>query len=272
MKLWGLLILVLALLLSTGASAFVNSLENTISVGETAYELSYTVENTSNIKQPLTVDYDLPTDFEIVKQPNYVNANSTQEIVVKILPQQGFEGTTYTGMITINLGGNKAEKRINVSYLKENTCTVEREVSVEEDKVTILLKNNSYNGKTMKLSEVKNLPNDWVLNTGASFVLNSFEKKTYELELQKESSFDGELEFVFECQGETFTNKVKVKHEGNDFTGFAIAGSALYSVDSELIIDIFLVIIAAILLIAFIARLVKVLNSDGKQTKIEVDQ
>ncbi|MAG18412.1 MAG: hypothetical protein CL944_02980 [Candidatus Diapherotrites archaeon] len=271
MKFWGTLILVLALLLSTGASAFVNSLENTISVGESAYELSYTVENTSNIRQPLTVDYDLPTYFEIIKQPNYVNANSTQEIVVKILPQQGFEGTTYTGMISINLGGNRAEKRVSISYLRENNCVVEREVSLIENKVRITLENNSYKDKTIKLSEVRNLPNDWAI-TSTSFVLNGFEKNTYELELQKGSSFDGTLEFVFECQGNLFTNKVEVEHEGNDFTGFAIIGSALESVDSELIIDIFLVIIAAILLIAFIARLVRILNSGGKQTKIEVDQ
>ncbi|MCR4335516.1 MAG: hypothetical protein NUV57_03190 [archaeon] len=269
MNLWGTLTLVLVLLLSIGASAFVNNLENTINVGETAYELTFSVENNSNIKQPLTIDYDLPTDFEIAKQPNYVNATSTQEIVVKILPQKDFEGTTYTGTITINLGGNRAEKRLSVSYLKENNCTVEREVSVNENKVTIELTNNSYKSKTIKLIEVKNLPNDWAI-TETSFVLNGFEKNTYELELKKGSSFDGELEFVFECSGETFSNTVKVKHEDNGFTGFAIIGSALGSVDSELIIDIFLVIVAAILLIAFIARLVRLLNSNAKQTKIEV--
>jgi len=273
MRFWGIFVSTIALLLIMGStSAFVSNLENEITVGETPYLLSFKVENKSNLNQPLFVDYDLPTDYEIVKQPGSIRAESEEEIVVKILPQSGFEGTTHIGTIYLEVNGQKSDKLITINYKRENNCTVERQVELEKDEVTIILTNNSYKDKTMKLIEIKGLPSDYELKGRTSFVLNSFERNTYKFELVKGAPFRGELEFVFECQGQTFTNKLEADFEEDGlFSGLAVFGSAMSAVDSAIILDIFLVIIAAILLIAFIARLVRVLNTRGKQTKIEVD-
>jgi len=86
MNFWGLILATLLLLSAGSASAFVTDLEQNIRVGETAYELSFNVSNNSNIRQPLSVSYDIPSEVQVINQPNYVRANSEEKIIVKILP------------------------------------------------------------------------------------------------------------------------------------------------------------------------------------------
>src|SRR3989344_5729061 len=272
MNLCGFVTIVFILMASANAMAFVTDLEDIITIGETPYELSFNVENTTDIRQPLRIEYDFPTDFETINQPNFIRANAMEEIKVKIFPSAIQEGTTYKGMIQITLGGNTAEKIITLNYAKENKCTIERNIEIANNKIKIEFVNTSFKDKEVRLVDAAGLPEGWSIEGTKTFILSGFEEKTFTLEIKGRGAFNGTLELQFQCEGETFKEEAQIRMENNEpgFTGLVLLNS-LGNIDFEIIVDVVLGIIAAILLIAFIARMIKFLNTNKeKQTKIEV--
>jgi len=253
--------LVTLLLICSSASAFVTSFDGGARIGESPYELSFFVENTDSVKRPLFITYNFPVDYELVNQPSWVGANSKEKIIVKLIPEYDLQGTEYLSTVSIVLGSNKSEKNIRLSFFNQDNCTINSSISTDNG-LEFYFENTSFKSKEIKLVEIKAVPKDWKINGSTLFVLNGFESRNYSIDLVKNSSFSGVAEFVFSCENTSFSKKVEFEHGTTDsFAGFAILGGLEGIIDSELILILFLVIIASIFLLAFIARLVRILNN-----------
>ncbi|HLC79625.1 MAG TPA: hypothetical protein VJG83_04335 [archaeon] len=258
MDLKTVLIAMALLLIGSTASAFVTNLPETITVGESAYELTFFVQNTTSIRQPLSARFTIPTKYTIIKKADWIEANSRSAIVLKIFPQKGFENSTYTGQINLELGGNRAEKSIIINYINENKCPVNIDIEVADNNSTITIENESYRAKTLELADING--GAGLKFTGENkFALGAFEKKTFAFPLISDNQLDGEVKFTFSCNGQEVFRTENIRSDGSGiFAAFAIIAK-----DSEFILNAGLVIIASILLIAFIARMIRTLNSGG---------
>ena len=281
----GVSLTAIALMLVAGtASASVTGLPKEITIGETPYDLSFYVQNNNPIRQPLEAEFAFPTKFTVIKKPQWIEGNATtagknQNVIVRIFPQEGFEGTSYTSTIKIIAGGDVTEKNVTINYVHEDSCNVEAQIEVQDDEsggnagmnAAITLTNHSYRPKAITLKEMRGTPPDWKISGSTEFGLGAFEKRTYETSVDGKSNFEGNAEFIFGCRGTEFAGIAKIRHvdKGIPAAVLAIISGASGSVEGEFILDMFLVIIASILLIAFIARMVKLLNNDsqGKQSK-----
>lgn len=257
------------LLLTATTGAFVTGLDTSIDIGETGKELSFLVENKSSIRQPLTVNYDFPSDFTVIQQPSFVGANSKDEVKLKIFPDKSLVDTSYKSTINIKVGTNKAEKTVTLNYLNTNTCTVKVDVYFENKMFVINLENESFKEKNISLTNTT-APENWEINKFETTVPGNTTKKT-ELEIENISNFTGEVEFTFDCKGTIIKKTANVDYKepgiGTAFTGFVVLEEGF---NFEFLFDALLALIAVVLLLTFIARLVKILNQKEKQTKIEV--
>ncbi len=269
---WEILTLLAIVLIALTASAStVSSLEGSIYVGETPYELSFYVENNTNTKQPLNIETIFPTRTTI-DAPDWVEANSQETVVLKVYPEEGFEGQKYSyAIVNIELGGTNVEKNVLIDYARENNCTVETNSEETETGLKVKLTNKGFKEKTVTIKEINNAPSTWTFEK-EEFVVGAYEERTFDVLLNKNGSFSGDAEIVFSCSGKEIAEKVRFDYTEKDLlSGFVIFGDSepntTENEDYEIILDIFLVIIAAILLIAFIARLVRIMYT--KQTEVK---
>ncbi|HZX34846.1 MAG TPA: hypothetical protein VFF09_05715 [archaeon] len=280
---WGFLITaiaVLALFSSAAFGAVVSGFENSIIVGERPHEFSFYAENDSATKQPLTVEFNFPAKVVAENMPEYIPANSSSKVSVLIYPEKSLEGSSYKGMVLIDVGGNKAEKNVSIDFRREDSCTVKAEAQESDEGALVKFSNSSFKTKSLSLVEAKNLPSDWSVAGEKEFVLGSFEEKSFGIALEKGSSFEGAIEFVFSCADGSSSAEAEMKHESagmfSGLSGMAVFvadgisgfGGAAGGADSQFIIDAVLAIVAAILMIAFVARLVKVLYRRERQTRL----
>ncbi|MBI4210295.1 MAG: hypothetical protein HY544_02190 [Candidatus Diapherotrites archaeon] len=265
----GFFAIALALLASTASAFTVTGFEGTISIAEKPYDFTFTIKNETAVKQPLSIDFTAPTHFEFVEKPDYVNANSEAEITARIYPEKGFEGTTYAGRATLKLGGSTAEKSFAILYNREDSCTIERQVSASGGDITLMLENTSYRQKTISLTGVKGAPEGIRLAEKGEYSLGPFEKREFKARIEGNVAFKGDAELEFSCHGSTITSKVGMDYKagGTDLAALLSLGgiSGTRQGDAEMVFDALLAITASILLIAFIARLVRFLNSGKKE-------
>ncbi len=250
------------------ASAAVSAVPSQITVGESPREISFFATNTTGIRQQFEAEFSFPTKFTIIKKPQWIESGARENIVLNIFPQHGFENTTYVGTIKVTIGGDVAEKNVILNYLNQNECSVQSKTTIANSgDVTILLKNNSYRPKSVTLVEIRNVPADWKITGNTQFSIGPFEQKTFGTKLEMNSALNGNAVFVYKCANTEFTESVKVEHKdgGIPASMFAVFGQASTMANGEFMLDLFLVIIAAILLIAFIARLVRIVNRDLEQ-------
>ncbi len=260
--------IMLLLSISGTAGAFLSGLEQKITVGEQAYTLTFYVQNDSQVKQPLQITYTLPSEFKILTQPEWVGAKGREKVSVLIYPKKGLEGSIYMGTISAQLGGNIAQKNIVVAYVNENGCPVQAKTIVADDgNVAITVENQAYASKSLELKGISGIPSDWKLKGETIMEIGAFEKREFSLAFERGSSFSGDAEFKFMCNGNEFSEIAPVKFEqkGIPSAVFAVISGAVSDADRNFVLDMFLVIVASILLIAFIARAVNVASKGAGQ-------
>ncbi|MEK6957856.1 MAG: hypothetical protein AABW99_02670 [archaeon] len=268
---WGSITLVFLALFVANAGALISGFPDSITIGETPAQIAFTVENNSGIRQPISVQAVFPSDYKI-DAPKYAEANSSAIVKITVYPQKGLEGSTQKGVVSIDVANNLAEKNILVNYAYKDECTVTIDAQNGSDgKIILEMENASYKSKTARLVSLEKAPQDWNISGNTEFTIGAYEKRAFETKLAQNSAFEGNIELVFSCSGKTIAKEIKVKRdEQGALAGLATIGSMFENTgDTGFIIDAFLVIIAAILMIAFIARLVKILNT-GNQTKLRV--
>ena len=166
-------------------------------------------------------------------------------------------------------------------YTKPKNCAVSiipiGTFDEKENKFTIRteLENNGIIAEKVELKAVRGIPDDWKVEGTRRAEVEGESLKSFETVIKPGSNYTGKAELVYECGAFTVERIVILKFRGpleNTFeglaTGFAglfggfslpegITGLALPDGMAGLVIDFILIIVAAVLLIAFIARLVK---------------
>lgn len=256
-----------ALLLFSSAAVFaqIKGLQDTIAIGEEPYELQFTVENNSTSDKNLTIEIFAPSTVEFTKKPAKISANSSEKISAKIFPKEGLEGSTYFGKVISNLGGEITGRQISIQYFPADACTLNITPGFDGKAFTLRIQNTSTKEKTLEFIEARNLPGDWTV-FGKKIEAGSGETRETSLETKTGSGFSGKADLVFNCNGKTTAKSADVNYTnaGALPTGFAILG-AIPQINAGIMLDIFLAIVASVLLIAFIARFVKFLNSEAKK-------
>ncbi len=261
-------------LLPAGAFAFITQSEADIRVGETPKDYTFTVENKSAATKALVLSFVMPSRHEVIAKPQWVGAKSTGQVKIRIYPDSRLEGTTYTAKIKAELGGDIAEKVLTINYIAEDKCTIDTRAGFADynqgpSKIALTFTNGSYKAKAIELAGISGAPQDWKLEGGNTFTIGPFETRQFETGLERKSPFSGGLGLVFRCAGTEFTQKIDVsapkKGDEGAFAGFAVLAEGIASADFAFILDAFLIIIAAVLLIAFIARLVHFMGRGAKQ-------
>ena len=269
----------LLIVLAAGSFAFVTDSPSYLSVGERPQDFSIQLENTSTVNKPLLAEFTLPSKFEVLEKPDFVRAKGKAQIRFRVYPQQSLEGTSYTGKIRLTLGGDVAEKIVTARYFSENGCTIDAQsgfapVGTKAQGAadagfveTLTFTNGSYKPKTLRLTQMRNAPQDWKTPGGQAFEVGPFETRSFSIPITAQSAFEGKIAFVFNCADSQLIKRqdVSVKMAaGADSnviaSGFAVVAGAIKSGEGEFILNAFLLVIAAVLLIAFIARLVNFLN------------
>ena len=263
------LVIILALLLAGNALGEVSGIAEKIAITESPYELSFTVTNETDAKKPLLVLVNVPGKSEVLKYPEEIGAFASQKITAKIFPSVQLEGSTYTGTVNVNIGGQITQKKITIQYFASDNCTVFSSAQFREGKIALTLDNNSYKPKKIEFVRAEKLPADWQVSP-KTIDLGAFEKRQTVLDTKTGSDFNGTAELILKCHGKEIVQKVQVSHKNPAGPATGLASLSFPKLefpnfDLPLLLDVFLAIVAGILLIAFIARLVKFLNTEAKK-------
>jgi hypothetical protein len=254
------LIAIMTILLASIAASQIVGFQDTISIGETPYEYIFHVINNSNEQKPLLIEYHFPVKYEKISQPVFIEPQTQEQIKIKIYPSKKLEGSTYVGTIKVQIGSEFAEKNLIMEFKKENKCTIKPEAEFDSSgSVKLKLVNPSYNQKSIELKSIKG-PNDWEIIGDKNFIINPNEIKETSTKIKMKTTYSGSVVFVFSCHNEEILAEAKIEHFEKDvlqqITGLFTASQ--FKIDAtSLAINLLLGIVAAILLLAFIARLTK---------------
>jgi hypothetical protein len=254
------LIAIIIMLFANTAFGQIVGFQDTISIGETPYEYTLHVINNAPEQKPLLIEYHFPAKYEKISQPVFIEPNSQEQIKIKIYPSKNLEGSTYVGTIKAQIGNEFAEKNIIMEFKKENKCTIKPEANIDESgNVKLKLINSSYNQKSIELKSIKG-PKDWEITGDKNFVINPNETKETGTKIKMKTTYSGSVGLVFSCYDEEILAEAKIEHSEKDvlqqITGMFTTSQLKIDVVS-LSINLVLGVVAAILLIAFIARLAK---------------
>ncbi len=251
---------------SLNAHAFVNNFPDEILIKNTQTQLSFSVTNTENIARKLSIEISAPTEFEYLEKPATILAGQTKQVKIVFYPKDNLNESVFNAKATIKLGINNAQKNFTISFLKENSCPAEIDTTVtkgrQNNEFTIFseVKNQSNSDVSFNLQTISGLPTDWSFSTENTVLLAPLETRVIQTKINAQSSFEGNAELIFEC--ENFVKKIQIyiKHENNSPTGLFSLGFLQWEDNGGVMLfNAFLVAIAAVLLLMFISRLVRIL-------------
>ena len=104
---------------------------------------------------------------------------------------------------------------------------------------------------------MEGVPGDWGRIEEGTITVPAQGQAELTINLSPGSSFNGEAEFVYSCQGFENREKVSIEHEGSAGITGLFGGLDMEIFSVWLLVDLFLFAVAAVLLIAFIARFIK---------------
>ncbi len=256
-------VLLFALLLALSANAAV-SVQSIVQFNQMPEELIFTVTNDYSAAQGLSVKLFAPIDYEIVGTiPTSLDANKSTKITMLLYPKTEFVGIQQKANLQISLGSNIETKEITLKFYALNEfpaeITLNSNYNVGKDANTFWIDVTAYN-KTIQdveveLSGIGGIPSDWNVSPGTfKLQVPALETRTQTILLRPASSFDGNVALIFSALGFGHSEKIALKYEAKG----AIAGfAALFpKISSEIALDVLLAVVAALLLISFIARMV----------------
>jgi hypothetical protein len=262
-------------LVFTQASAFVGEFNNYIVVRNVPSEFSFTVTNNDPVARLLEMQILLPGRYEVISNPGTIDAGATEDVVIRLLPEKKFEGSEFEGNIFLKLGSNTAEKNLKIFYTKSKTCAVSIaplgsfDANTNKFTVSTGLENNGIENERVELKVIRGIPDDWKVEGQRSTEIDAGEKKSFDTTLIPGSNFTGQAQLVYQCGDFVVERIVIVKFERplNPLQGpfaaatgfFSLLGNIKFDMPGGLtgiVLDAILIIVAAVLLIAFIARVV----------------
>jgi len=262
-KTFSLLIVFAALIfLSFNAAALVvKDIPNYMNFYVEQQTISFTVENDSGFTQDFSIEVSAPIKSEFIGSvPEALASEEKVEVQIKFYPEDRFIGSTYESAITITLGEASEKKDLTLKFNERDECPIGLSATqknktangTEVIELSLLISSNSTEEQTIKFSGIKALPSNWLYEPqNKSFSLESNGEKSLLLTITPRSTFKGSAFINFECLGLEKSKKIEL-----NFTQKGFASGFVTAISGIPWIDIILVLIAALLLIAFVARLV----------------
>lgn len=251
-----------ALLLGSAANALNIGMPSEITLSDRLVEMPITLTNDSSSDlhidlnaSAVGVRFELPESIDL-------KANETETIQIKLHPLGGFQGQKYNGIIYFKQStGSLIKKDFKIAFIESNECPASIDLShelvtengVQLIKLDLSAENNSaINSITVGIDSIKTNYEDIEFHPNAVLALGPLEegKATYYFR----PVYD-ELSISLKCNDWTVEKKINSSQDSNYFAS-GIGLVSLGGVNSFLL-DIGLAIIVILLLIAFIARLVK---------------
>ena len=243
-------------------------------------ELSFTVQNAENVSRPLEVHVFLPVEYQFEQKPGIVLAGETATVKLKLFPRPGLVGSRYTGTIAVLMGITEVEKNFSLVFLPQNSCpvTISSKVTEQESgfqKVFLAssrLVNETKAEQRISLEKINGLPAGWKIDAEPLAKIGPEAQLVHAITLVPAEAFNGTAEIIYRCGPFTEKKSVKIAFAGQkDFlAGFA----SIFSFDffsGELALNVLLVLIAAVLLIAFISRMVRKLSANREVPAGEIN-
>ena len=225
--------------------------------------LEFTVKNNSSYTVPIEVVVALPSEYEITRGSDFVDAESTVDFSIKIMPKENLKGSFYKGLIIVKAGREEVKKNIDITFADVTAEAVEITLDYEEEEEKIVVNgeidNKSVKERVITLKE-NNLPENWTVSF-EDITVGAESRKDFSFEIKPGSDFEGEGIFTFEFDGVEVNETIDLNYHSTadnfGFAGFLVVGGMQAFGGLELVIDVVLAIVAALLLVAFISRLVK---------------
>ncbi|MFH1256760.1 MAG: hypothetical protein V1494_05725 [Candidatus Diapherotrites archaeon] len=241
----------------------------TVSFYAAPKDISFTVKNDSNSIRSLSVDFFVPVEVKFLELPDFIGAGEEAQVKARLFPKEELIGSKYNSRAVIFVGAEKAEKTLRLNFFAAEKCMLDLSIAKKETDVNglhdinllIQASNPSLASAKLELLELKGLPSDWgysIVGGEKKVSVEAQGNSVIEIDLIEKSAFDGNVSAILSCDGFRAGQTVSVKHESSESGAGLMVLSGLASFfTSELALDIFLALIASILLIAFLARLVK---------------
>lgn len=269
---WKYLLAIVGLILviaSVNAQTFtVHNFPTVVSVNELPVEMSFEVKNLSSERQSVELQVFVPVAYEITQPLYWISADDEKEVKIRLIPDESITGMQYNSTILITVGTETMEKNVRIVFSELNECPVDVEITEKDAGLFHLtMENPWFNDAEFEILGVEGLPADWGYGFSETIQeVSARANQEVDLELNMVSGFDGTAKIRFSC-GEfgEMTQDFEIVHEGTETpgpTGFFIFGDIdLGNLgNTELLVDVLLIAVAAILLIAFIVKYSKLLN------------
>lgn len=231
-------------------------------------EMGLLIENPFDEKKALEIELFSPIEYDFPEGvPSYIKAGEELKLMVKFYPREELTGSVYESTLLIRIGGEEVEKSITMEFNKRFSCPVSFSFNYNtlqkngEDVIELIvsLENTSLNETKLSFAGIEGLPEDWEVRPEKKLIsLDGLEEREFIIIITPKSSFEEKATVNFFCSGFELKKDLRINYQPN---GTLLPGLASLfgpsSLPSMNLFDVFLVFIAAVLLIAFISRLVK---------------
>lgn len=128
----GIIGLIALVLIVSNVAAPVSDFPRYVTLSDEEKEISFNVSNSSAFKKNLKIELYVPTNFEIIELPEFIEPNQSKQVRILFYPNEDLYGTNYESTLLILLGSEKMEEKINFSFVKL-VAEEEGEGEVEQD-------------------------------------------------------------------------------------------------------------------------------------------
>ena len=105
------------LLIAATVQAEVWEVPANLTFHEAPVELTFKAKNDSADAQPVSALITV-VDYRIISKPQFLNAGDAGEIKLKLLPRNDLVGSTYTSILTVNVGEKEMRREIKLTFAK----------------------------------------------------------------------------------------------------------------------------------------------------------
>ena len=255
---------------SVNSFAFIRGVQDQITVPNSNFDFTFTATNNDSVPRNLELEVFLPFDYVFLDKPGVIAAGETATVRLKVFPQKTAQDSTFSGKIIAHLGLETSEKTFRINVYNYTVCPVNITVSGPEEKtadgktnfmVFSRAENTANSSVDFSIKEFSGIPGDWATETDNSVLINAFETRVFRTTILPGSSFHGQMKIVYLCNGEEVSRTQDINFDRQDFLSSGLAGlsGSLGSLPGgEFLLNIVLVLAASLLMVMFIARLVRV--------------
>lgn len=254
---------------SLNCFAFIGGIDDQITVPNSNFDLTFSVTNSDSVPRNLSLEVFLPFDYVFLEKPGVVPAGETQIVKLKVFPRKFLENSVFSGKIVANLGLQRVEKTFRIEVYNYSVCPLDVTVSGTQENfdgqevfsILSRVENNSNYEVDFSIKYLRGIPSDWRSETQNSVLINAFETRVFRTTIFPNSSFSGNLEIVYLCNGQEISRVYPMDWVEVDFFSaglIGLSGTIGSLPGGEFLFNIALLVVASVLMVMFISRLVRI--------------